>query len=456
MVLSAHTITARQVTAIADGTSTAADLGILVAGQRSKCLAMLALVVRMAADTRHPEAAAAASGWRLLAWVQRQAPQAVEDLLRYPAVGAWATMSVLTLGSPSRDSAPVGGLALIAVAAAIRGGVPCVVELPQSLCAGPALHLPSLGSVVLPGLLRGKAAVLRHQPGATEITGEHAKVVLPRRLETGTPNWRALTGVTVGSGGTPLRLVIDDADPCRLAGYDGQLGRLTAGQPDEWRRRISGGWRVLARHHPHTAADVLSLIRAITPLSGAGGAERSITTRHVFGGIGLSLPDDDVTMALTLSHEVQHVKLAALMDLLPIVSEPAPGLYYAPWRPDPRPLASLLHGMYAHLGVARFWRRHREVALEPAEVHHAYVEFARWRNACTQVARVVSARPELTRCGAAFVEGIAHVLRGWRHEYVPPEAQVQANQAVSEHRRQWDRRRRANIGMPSYEVPDSA
>lgn len=446
MALSAHKITARQVRALADGTSTAADLNILAAGQRSKFLAMLALVVRMATEARHPEAAAAAAGWRLLARVQRQAPRAVEDLLRYPSVGAWATTAVLTLTSLScGDSVPPGRLALIAAAAAIRGGVPCTVELPASMCAGPTLHLPSLGSVLLPSQLCGKPAVFRHHDKTSEISGEHAKVVLPRRLETGERNWRPLPAVALGSGRMAFRLIIDDADPCRLAAHGTQLDRLTFSQLDEWQRRISGGWHLLTLRHRRTATDVRSLIRTVTPVTGTGGA-MSVTSRQVFGSIGLSLPDDDVAMALTLSHEVQHAKLSALMDLLPILTEPAPGLYYAPWRPDPRPLASLLQGMYAHLGVARFWHRHRKVVLEPAEVHHAYVEFARWRSACAQVAEVVSTRPELTRCGSAFVGGMVRLLDTLRSEYVPPEAQVQANQAVSEHQRQWETRLHGRTG----------
>ena len=28
---------------------------------------------------------------------------------------------------------------------------------------------------------------------------------------------------------------------------------------------------------------------------------------------------------------------------------------YAPWRPEPRPVVGLLQGVYAHLGIARFW-----------------------------------------------------------------------------------------------------
>jgi HEXXH motif-containing protein len=452
MVLSAHAITARQVRALAEGTSTPDTLGVLVAGQRSKCLAMLALTVRAATEARHPEAETATLGWGLLMRVQQHAPQAVEELLRYPGVGAWATTSVLALGSAASDSAFPGRLALIAAAAAIRGGVSCAIELPPSVHEGQALYLPSLGTVMLPRSLRGKTAVLRHQPPVTEIVGEWATVALPQDLETSTAEWHALETVTVGADGTLLRLVIDDADPDRLPGYDGPLDRLTAAQRDEWRQRISGGWQLLSCHHPRTATEVLSLIGTVVPMRGARGVTRSITTRHVFGSVGLSLPGDDVTAALTLSHEVQHAKLAALMDLLPVVAGPESRLYYAPWRPDPRPLASLLQGMYAHLGVARFWRRHREVMHKPSEVHHAYVEFARWQNACIQVAKVVSARPELTRCGTVFVDGVIRVLRGWRHEYIPPAAQAQADQASSAHRRKWE----IDIGALENEVPDSA
>jgi HEXXH motif-containing protein len=447
MSLNVYKITTRQLHAIADGTSTAADLSILVSGQRSKCLAMLALIARMAQEAGHPEAAIAATGWRLLAHVQRKAPGAAEVLLRYPAVSAWATHSVLALNTPSTSGAEPGRLALVAAAAAIRGKVSFTVQLPPIAGADSALHLPSLGSVLLPGRLRGKPVVLRHCASTTVIADEQAKVVLPYRLlGADTSHWRGLATVTVGSGDMRLRLVIDDADPYRLTGYGGSLERLTACQRDEWRRRMSGGWDMLTRDHRRTAADVLSLIGAITPLATTDGAMRSITSRHVFGTIGLSLPDDDLTMALTLAHEVQHAKLSALMDLLPLVDGSSPVGYYAPWRLEPRPLASLLQGMYAHLGVARFWQRHLEVTPEPTEVHHAYVEFARWRSACEQVAKVVSVRPELTRCGSAFVDGMMSVLRGWRHEYVPQEARTQADQAASQHRKQWDMLRHGDDG----------
>jgi HEXXH motif-containing protein len=164
---------------------------------------------------------------------------------------------------------------------------------------------------------------------------------------------------------------------------------------------------------------------------------RSVTTRRVFGSIGLSLPGDDVQMALTLAHEVQHAKLSALMDLVPLVTEDATGVYYAPWRPDPRPLASLLQGLYAHVGVARFWRRQRTAAQGAAETWHANVEFAKWRNACARVADSVRDRPELTSCGAAFVDGMINALRTWQNDNIPAEASAQAEREISEHKREW-------------------
>ncbi len=305
--------------------------------------------------------------------------------------------------------------------------------------------MPSLGSQALPRGLRGKAVIFRYRDGAAEIRAEHAKVDLPRRLDADSPGWRALPAAVAGPGAGPgsarLPLVIDDADPYRLPGYDGSLERLSVRQREQWRRRITGGWRLLAHYHPQTEAELRALIGILTPLSAADGASRSVTSRRAFGTIALSLPADDLAMALTLVHEVQHAKLCALMDLLPLVEEPiAPDLYYAPWRPDPRPLASLLQGMYAHLGVARFWWRYRDVTQDPAEVHRAHVEFARWRNACVQVAKVVSNRPELTRSGMAFVDGMIGVLRRWRDEYVPRTAQNEADRAAEEHQRQWDRR----------------
>lgn len=435
-----HTVTDDQVRALAEGTNTAADLALLTSGEASKCLAMLILIVRDAEDARHPEATAAAASWRLLSRVQRKAPAALAELLRYPSVGAWA--SVMTT---REDGVSPGQLALIAAAAAIRGQVSCSVVLPPSAHDGAVVHLPSLGTAVLPWDSRRQATTLLHHDGVTEISGRHGRFRLPSRLDSDAPGWHGLPTVHADYHGQLLRLVIDDADPFRLPEDLRPAGRLGSALRAQWQGRIAGGWRVLASGHQRTAAEVTSIIRSVVPLAMRDGDMRSVTSRRVFGSFGLSLPADDVQMALTLAHEVQHAKLSALMDLIPLVSEPVAGGFYAPWRPDPRPLASLLQGTYAHMEVARFWRQQRLVATGAAERWHASVEFARWRNACAQVADSLRGRPELTGCGAVFVDGMISALRAWQNDSIPPAAAALADREIDEHKREWDARRRATV-----------
>lgn len=408
-----HRITTEQVLAIADGTGGDAELAILTRSQRSKTLAMLELVVRQATAIRHPDSAAADSGQNLFIHVQHEVPAAAEKLLRYPAVGAWALETLLALRSPAPERARPGRITLIAAAAAVHGRVRASLEIPAAECQGSSLHLPSLGSIHLPSGKRGQPVFLRTQAGTVSLRWDDtttARFPIGQEADRG---WRPLTTITTGTGLGTLQVILDDSDPWRLPGYSESLSILTTSESKLWRRRLDDGWRLLTLHHQRTSADIQALIGTVSPLGSADGGRRSTTSRYAFGTVGLSLPDDEVTMALALAHEVQHVKLCALMDIVPLVNDqPGPGrrLYYAPWRSDPRPLASLLHGLYAHIGVTRFWRKQRDMAEGPDEAHRARIEFARWRAACTQVIGDARTQPELTRFGAVFVRGIARSL----------------------------------------------
>lgn len=449
MTVGACQITEDQVRALADGTAASAELRILLRGQRSKVLAMIELITRRAAEARHPEAAAAAAGRDLLARVQLRAPAASELVLRYPAVGAWAADTLIALdASRSPGSARPGHLVMIGAAAAIRGGLPATAQIPASAWTGTTLHLPSLGSAALPALARGGAPVLRHAGGRTEISwsrenareNDRETLTLPADLESSQGGWRALAAAPVGPDGDRRRLMIDDADPYRLPGSPAGLASVSGPERGRWQRRVSGGWGLLARDDRRTASEVMALISALTPMRAAGdGTSRSTTSRRAFGAIGLSLPADDTAMALILAHEVQHAKLCALMDLLPLTKGQPGERFYAPWRPDPRPLTGLLHGLYAHLGVTRFWWLRRGAADCPAAEHRAHVEFARWRYACAHVAAIIRERPELTAYGTVFVDGTIRLLRRWEHERVPEAAQDEARIAAAEHRGRWER-----------------
>ena len=121
--------------------------------------------------------------------------------------------------------------------------------------------------------------------------------------------------------------------------------------------------------------------------------------------------------------------------------------YYAPWRDDPRPITGLLHGVYAHLGVSRFWRwqRHQE---DGAAAIRAHAEFARWRDAATIAAEVLLASGGLTEAGTDFVSGTLSTLRTWSGEDVPAAAMHLARSESQRHLSRWQQRHGPAAALP--------
>src|SRR5690606_40071407 len=108
-------------------------------------------------------------------------------------------------------------------------------------------------------------------------------------------------------------------------------------------------------------------------------------------------------------HEVQHGKLSALLDVVPLML-PTPGeRYYATWRDDPRPLGGLFQGAYAYVGVSGFWRRQRRLERGEAAVA-AEAEFFRWQESAEEATRVIAGSGRLTARGARFVSRTAATL----------------------------------------------
>jgi hypothetical protein len=204
-----------------------------------------------------------------------------------------------------------------------------------------------------------------------------------------------------------------------------------------WHDRIAGGWRLLVRGHPATATEVGLIMSTLAPLVPPSHGHTSGTFRHAFGLVAMSLPPDFRATAAALAHEVQHAKLAGLMDLLPLVEAGSEDRFYAPWRPDPRPLAALLHGTYAHLGVANFWRIQRRHEADPVERLRAETEFARWREAATVTARTILDSGCLTPIGVQFVTAMDGRLQRWQREPVSARAAAEAERLLCEHRARW-------------------
>ncbi len=334
------------------------------------------LLVRMIATA--PEARPA---YRLLVDADRASPRAVALVLDHPSVGAWATRTALALrrGTAARPAE----LAFVAAAAAIRAGIPVTVDFPPV----DVFALPSLGVA--------DPSTLEYEPLPEIALGAHTV-----RLD----RW-------AGGGVPPGLAVADDVDVAR------------------WRAALASAWDILAADHPAMAAEFAELVTVLTPMPPSSSGTSSATVADAFGCVFLSLAPDPETTAVTLVHEAQHTKLVALMDLFPLLVPDRREIFYAPWREDPRPLAGLLHGTYAHLGVAAFWRTRTGL--------HAQTEYARWRAAALTATETLLTSGKLTDTGHGFVTGMAGVLRRWRAEPVDPRALSRATADAAAHRERW-------------------
>ena len=115
---------------------------------------------------------------------------------------------------------------------------------------------------------------------------------------------------------------------------------------------------MLARDHHSLAAVIAGTV------PDPGGAAAALadpvagsTDTAAFGAVALSLRADPLAMAEALVHESHHAVLGAIMDVMPMLAGGQDFLVYAPWRDDPCPASTLLHGVYTHYVMIEFWRR---------------------------------------------------------------------------------------------------
>jgi HEXXH motif-containing protein len=427
-----HQVPEKVFLALAAGDGGPAAVELLHRAQYSKHLLLLRGV-------RKAGGAEAARPFELLARIQDAAPQAVEGVLRYPTVGEWARRTLRALSGKEDGAARPGELSALAASAAIEAAFPCEIEVPAR--AG-AIVLPGLGRALVPGRA---GALVRTGPGGAEVLARDLRIRLPADVHQDAPGWEALRRLTAEHGSARAAFLVDDHDPDRMPGTDPLRRRLTGTELEQWRATLDGAWRILAEHHPSVAEDVASFISVLTPLVPPKREASSATPKHAFGSIGLSSPSDARFLAVTLAHEVQHTKLTALLDVVHL-TEPDDGTtYYAPWRDDPRPVAGLLQGAYAHLGIARFWRAQRRHETGGAALE-AESAFVRWRTATDLVIRALSSSGRLTPAGEVFVGEMGRTVRPWLDEPVPPEALRLGRDAAGRHLAAW---RRRNAGHPA-------
>lgn len=414
-----HRVSGAAFSRLAAGGGGAEAVAELCAAQASKHRLLVRHLVD--ASRRHPEAELVACAYDALSELEERSPGEVDRCLRYPAVGAWVLRACRSAASGGGEP---GRLTAVALAASVRAGASCRLHV---LMGDGELTLPSLGRVRLPsGMPRVVEAVVEPVDGGAELRLDgHAFRISPQHDH---HDWQVLH--------RPLHdpeLTIDDLDPYRWPGDDVD-GRLTNERRQRWTVCLREAWELLAARHRSVAAEIATAVSVLTPIVTSTRDQHSASARDTFGTIALSDPIDGLGMAATLAHELQHAKLNALSEIVELIGRDDGSRYYAPWRPDPRPLFGLLHGAYAHAGLAGFWRRHTE---DPALGLHAQVEFARWREAAHQVTGTLLGSGGLTEAGTHFVTMLRDTLGRWQVERVTPAAAAQARLQSERHRQEW-------------------
>jgi uncharacterized protein len=427
MKLGYHSIPRELFDALAAGGGGPRAIGALAAAEYSKHVLLLRGVLAAAAAADATQARFARTGWEVLTEVGRRDRDTAARVMRYPAVGAWAahTLRALETGAGALQAA---GLATVAAAAAVRSGIDA--EIPVLPVAG-VVSLPSLGVA----RVDADSAMVRSYPGGAEVRWAQGQVEIPEDARLDAPGWLGIRDCHAGG----LDAVIEDLDPFRMPTVDGLAPRLTDAEALTWRRALEQGWRVLAAVHPVAAAEAAAAISVIVPLRRSVFGHISSSSPDTFGAVAMSEPPDPDTCASTLIHEMQHVKLCAMLDIVRLTRPDDGRRFYAPWRDDPRPVAGLLQGAYAFVGVTEFWRRRRQLAAGQAELR-ADGEFALWRAGTTRVIRTLLSSNGLTATGTDFVQRMSQTASSWTSEPVSPRAQAFARSEAENHLAHWERR----------------
>jgi len=439
--LTKHILPATAFAELADGGGGPATMRQLSEAQLSKHL-MLLCALAEAARGPQPGPAAFRAGFRQLAKIQADGPAAADWLLGSPHLGGWIHDSLIRQdqgGTPD-----FGHFAGLVAAAAVRAGRPADLEVPVR--DGRVL-LPGLGSLLVPGGGDdGEAAWLRLRCDGQLVTAGDQLVLPAGQLvpDDGTtavvPGWRGTPAVRASAGGRDWTVLLETGDPY-LDRYSLPMRTaMSAAELGEWRERVRAAWSVVMDRHRWAAEPLGEVISVIVPLTPQSETDLvSGTTPAAYGAFATSWPPDPVTLAETLVHEFQHVKLCGLLDLVPLVRTGGQPVY-APWRQDPRPASGLLQGVYAHAGIVRFWQAQRHAETDPDGLLRAQVLFARWRSVIGPAVQTLRQTGSLTPAGIRFAERLAAQGERLSAETVPPAVGQIAAQVSLDHRLTWELR----------------
>jgi len=436
---SRHHLSALCLTELAAGSGSASSVAELRSGQRSRAMLLLRALVDVAAA--HPALPGplppAGEAWRLLIRAERRSPAAVERLLLHPQTGVWLSRCLRQLRGQEPADAPLwsetGYLYAVAASAALLAGIDFRIAV---VVRDGGVMLPALGFAPVPDHAPDLAEVVRTAEGtAAVVAGPHTVPLPASDFAADAPGWLGLRRLHGDHRGHLCSPFLDDVDPYRDFFRRRPPDRLTDDAWKHWQERFEGAWRLVAGQRNVDPSGIAACVASVVPVPYAAHPEPfSASSPEAHGCVLMNGPVDEPDLAAALVHEAQHIKLSALMDLVPLIEGGREEVHHAPWRLDPRPLRGLLQGVYAFLGVTGFWqdRLHR-TEHGPAKDTAAF-EFALRREQTSHGLETLRTHAELTPLGRSFLDQGAERLAGWLAEPVPSVPRRLAAELVVDHR----------------------
>jgi HEXXH motif-containing protein len=375
--------------------------------------------------------------WELLARVQERVPSALDLILAHPYTGAWAGYTARLIRNRITGVCPiwmhVGYMHALAAAAAIHARLNFHIRIP--VWNGGAM-LPTLGLAQLTSESRCSMAEVRSERDHVEISNEAGRVHLPFDVEADAPGWWGIHRLTMQAGEHVLSVRLDDLDPYRGLYEPVPPQRLDSTEVDTWRALLDQAWRLIVRYLPDVAEALPVGLDSLVPRPAVPFRMPSASTGEAFGSAIIARPPDAASLAATLVHEFQHIRLGGLLHLTRLHEEDPNERFYTPWREDPRPIGGVLQGVYAFFGVTEFWRAFSRAGTGKPD-RRATFEFAYWREQTWRVLSVLRVDPALASPGRRFVAGIAERLGPWQDEPVPADLAARVAAVCADHYAGW-------------------
>ncbi|WP_139274079.1 HEXXH motif domain-containing protein [Saccharopolyspora flava] len=407
---------------VCDGTASESTIARLAEGELSRRLLQLRAVL----DAVRPSSESfvdVESAWGLIERAEERSSAAVREILMAPEVGVW--LRHVLHGSNWDAPVDLGYLHLVAGSVAMRAGIPFTLAVPV---LDGRIVLPALGWIRVSLSFPVAVAELRGVPGGAELR------VLGRRLDVSiTPASPLFTPAQWCVAG-PLSVRLSDHDPYREFEGPNPARPLGAEEQVEWAKVIESAWEELNAVQPERGVELAACLTTVVPMEPDAGTVGA-SSRGAFGAVALSPPRSADLLAEVLLHELQHNKLNALMNLVDLAVDDG-SLFYAPWRPDPRPLPGLLHGVYAFAAVVEFWAAYLLKVPEAARVE-AETRFAHLREQLRRGLSSIESASGLTAFGRRLVAGVDRRLTACDAVVVSSDAVARAVDLVDRHHRTW-------------------